>query len=336
MRQRKLLTLLLLLADIMPHFSIIIPLYNKAPYVSKAVESIMEQTFADWELIVVDDCSTDGSASVAEQIADPRIRIVRLAENGGVSIARNKGVTLSSTPYITFLDADDWWEPTFLEEMAGLIERHPDAGIYGTGYWIVKNGQKRIAPIGVDKDFTEGEINYCQVYAKTLCMPLTSITVAIPRTVFDESGGFNPQLKLGEDFDLWIRIALKYKAVFLNNPLSNYNQDVDITYRGTHHLRDPKEHMLWNLGYLESEEKSNPDYKQLIDNLRTYSLLDYLLDRRYRAVARTELAKVDWSRQPACLHRLYHLPVWMLHIRRCILMVGSSIKQRLIRCFFSL
>ena len=96
---------------------------------------------------------------------------------------------------------------------------------------MVKNSKKRLAPIGVDDGFTEGEINYCTVYAKTLCMPLTSITVAIPRAVFDEAGGFKPHLKLGEDFDLWIRIALKYKVVFLNKPLSNYNQNVDVTYR---------------------------------------------------------------------------------------------------------
>lgn len=308
------------------------PLYNKAFYVRKAAESVVEQTFADWELIVVDDCSTDGSAAVVEQITDPRIWIVQLAENGGVSNARNKGVELANAPYLCFLDADDWWEPTFLEEMAGLIERHPDAGIYGTGYYIVKNGKKRVAPIGVDNDFKEGEINYCRVYAKTLCMPLTSITVVIPREIFDETGGFKPHLKLGEDFDLWIRIALKHKVVFLNMPLSNYNQDVDITYRGTHHLHNPKEHMLWNLGYLESEEKTNPDYKQLIDNLRTYSLMNYLLDKQYRKSAHTELAKVDWNRQPTCLRRLYHLPVWILNIRRCILKEGSSIKQRLIRC----
>ena len=234
---------------------------------------------------------------------------------------------MASAPHITFLDADDWWEPTFLEEMAGLIDRHPDAGIYGTGYYIVKNGKKRLAPIGVDEGFEEGEINYCAVYAKTLCMPLTSISVAMPRAVFDETGGFKPHLKLGEDFDLWVRIALKHRTVFLNKPLSNYNQDVDVTYRGTHHLRDPKEHMLWNLGYLEPEEKTNADYKQLIDNLRTYSLLPYLLTKQYRSAARQELAKVDWSRQPANTARLYRLPVGILRLRRFALLTGVKIKK---------
>lgn len=315
----------------MPHFSVIIPLYNKAPYVGKTIESVLGQTLGNYELIIIDNGSTDGSSEIVAGFTDPRIRIIRLEENIGVSNARNKGVTLSTSPYITFLDADDWWESTFLEEMAGLIERHPNAGIYGTGYYIVKNGKKQVAPIGVEEGFSEGEINYCKVYAKTLCMPLTSITVAMPRTVFDEMGGFKPYLKLGEDFDLWIRIVLKHKVVFLNKSLSNYNQDVDITYRGTHHLRDPKKHMLWNLGYLEPEEKTNPDYKQLIDNLRTYGLLPYLLTKQYRSAARQELAKVNWGQQPIKTQRLYRMPVIYLKARMNFLKLGSMVKQFFIK-----
>ena len=319
----------------MTRFSVIMPLYNKAPYVRKAVESVVGQTYRDWELIVVDDGSTDGGGDIVTAIADPRIRLVR-QENAGVSAARNRGVVLSSkatfrSPYICFLDADDWWEPTFLEEMAALIERHPDAGIYGTNYWIVKNGRKRLAPIGVEEGFAEGEINYCQVYARTLCMPLTSITVCIPRRVFDETGGFPLGITLGEDFLLWLRIAINHKTVLLNKPLANYNQDVDVAHRGTHHLHPPERHMLWQLGEYEPLEKSSPAYKQLIDNLRTYSLMNYLLDRRYRDAARTELAKVDWSLQPAKTRRLYKWPVWALQLRQHVLKTGARIKQHLKR-----
>jgi len=319
----------------MTRFSVIMPLYNKAPYVRKAVESVVGQTYRDWELIVVDDGSTDDGGDIVTSIADPRIRLVR-QENAGVSAARNRGVVLSSeatfrSPYICFLDADDWWEPTFLEEMAGLIKRHPDAGIYGTNYWIVKNGRKRLAPIGVEEGFAEGEINYCQVYARTLCMPLTSITVCIPRRVFDETGGFPLGITLGEDFLLWLRIALNHTTALLNKPLANYNQDVNVANRGTHHLHPPERHMLWQLGEYEPLEKSNPDYKQLIDNLRTYSLMNYLLDRRYRDAARIELAKVDWDRQPAKTRRLYQRPVWALQLRQHVLKTGARIKQHLKR-----
>jgi len=308
-------------------FSVIIPLYNKAPYVQKAIESVLHQTFGDWELIVVDDCSTDGSGDIVAGISDSRIQLVRLEKNGGVGAARNKGVTLSSAPYLCFLDADDWWEPTFIEEMAGLIERHPEAGIYGTGYWIVKHGKKRLAPIGIEDGFNEGEINYCQVYAKTLCMPLTSITSCIPRKVFDTVGGFPTNIKLGEDFLLWIQIALKYPVVFLNKPLSNYNQDVDVANRGIGNLKDPKHHMLWNLNHLEPEEKVNQDYKQLIDNLRVYALKPYYLSKVYHNATIGELKKVDWTKQPKNERRFYNTPLWMLRLHHRIMVIAYNFKK---------
>lgn len=314
----------------MPLFSVIIPLYNKAPYVRKTIESVIEQTYKEWELVVVDDGSIDGSGDIVKAIHDNRIRLVR-QDNAGVSAARNRGVAESTAPYICFLDADDWWEPTFLEEMARVIERHPNAGIYGTSYYIVKNGKKRIAPIGVDNGFCEGEINYCRVYAKTLCMPLTSSSVCIPRKVFDEVGGFPTSIKLGEDFMLWLSVALKHKVVFLNKNLSNYNQDVDVTYRGTHHLHPPKYNMLWRLGEYEPLEKTNPDYKQLIDNLRTYSLKNYLLVKQYRDAARKELAKVDWKLQPIDTRRLYQKPIPYLKLRMQFFTLGSKVKQFLIK-----
>lgn len=314
----------------MPLFSVIIPLYNKASYVRKALESVIEQTYKEWELVVVDDGSIDGSGDIVKAIHDNRIRLVR-QDNAGVSAARNRGVAESTAPYICFLDADDWWEPIFLEEMARVIERHPNAGIYGTSYYIVKNGKKRIAPIGVDNGFGEGEINYCRVYAKTLCMPLTSISVCIPRKVFDEVGGFPTSIKLGEDFMLWLSVALKHKVVFLNKNLSNYNQDVDVTYRGTHHLHPPKYNMLWRLGEYEPLEKTNPDYKQLIDNLRTYSLMNYLLVKQYRDAARKELAKVDWRLQPTNTRRLYQKPIPYLKLRILFFTLGSKVKQFLIK-----
>ena len=282
-------------------FSVIIPLYNKAPYVEKALRSVSAQTFSDYELIVVDDGSKDESASVAErvlndcwlsQLKPQPVKLIRQV-NAGVSTARNNGVAASQGQYICFLDADDWWEPTFLEEMAKLIAEFPDAGIYGTNYTIVNETRHktRVASVGVDEGFEKGYINYCKVYAKTMYMPLTSISVAVSRMVFDEMQGFRPHLKLGEDFDLWIRVALKHKVAFLNKPLSNYNQDVDVANRGVGRLHNPENHMLWNLGYLEGEEKTNCDYKQLIDNLRAFSLLPYYLSDEYHEAAKREFGK---------------------------------------------
>ncbi len=313
-------------------FSVIIPLYNKAPYVAKAIQSVLSQTCQDFELIVVDDGSWDESAAIVEDLLRQsdafQCRLLRQA-NAGVSTARNNGVAASQGEYLCFLDADDWWEPTFLEEMKRLIEEFPQAGIYGTGYTIVNEtkNKTRIAPIGVEPGFVKGEINYCQVYAKTLCMPLTSISVCIPKAVFDQENGFKPTLKLGEDFDLWIRVALKHKVVFLNQPLAYYNQDVDAQNRGIGRLHEPECHMLWNLTYLEEEEKTNSDYKLLIDKLRTYSLLPYYLSKKYHNEAKSELMKVNWSQQEAKWRRLYRKPLFVLHVRQFVLVLGSRIKQ---------
>lgn len=314
----------------MPLFSIITPLYNKAPYVGKAINSVLAQTFSNWELIVVDDGSTDGSDIIVKSFSDSRIHLI-LQKNTGVATARNNGVAKASAPYICFLDADDWWEMTYLENMMGLINRNPHAGIYGTGYYIVKNGMKQVAPIGVSKNFTEGPINYCKVYAQTLCMPLWTGAVCIPRAIFDIFQGFKHNLKLGEDFDLWIRIALKYPVVLLNKPLSNYNQDVDTATRGIGKLHDPQHHMLWNLDYLKPEEKDNNDYKLLIDRLRVYDIKPYYLSRQYHAATLPVLANVDWNQQPLRDIRFYHLPLYLIRTHHQLLSIGYAMKKKLVR-----
>ncbi len=312
-------------------FSVIIPLYNKAPYVGKALRSVLDQTFTDYELIVVDDGSMDESARVAEEVlskADVDCQLIRQV-NAGVSAARNNGVARSKGDYLCFLDADDWWAPSFLAEMSALIDEYPDAGIYGTGYIIVNETKRktRVAPLGLEPGFEKGYIDYCRVYAKTMAMPLTSISVAMPRRVFDEMGGFPAGVKLGEDFLLWVRTALHDKVAFLNKPLAFYNQDVDVRFRAVGRLHEPRAHMLWNMGFLEEEEKDNPDLKQLIDNLRTINLISYLLHGQYREDARRELAKVDWTRQPEKTRNLYRKPIPYLTIRQWILCQGARVKQ---------
>lgn len=305
-------------------FSVIIPLYNKAPYVGKALRSVLDQTFTDYEIIVVDDGSTDESARVAGEVlskAAVDCQLIR-QENAGVSMARNNGAARSKGEYLCFLDADDWWDPSFLERMDWLIKMYPDAGIWGTNYYYVKNGRMRICVQGVDT----GYINYCKAYSEGMAMPLTSISVAVSPAVYDEFHGFNPKLKLGEDFDLWIKIALNYKVAFLNEPLAFYNQDVTPSLRAIGHLKNPKVHMLWNLGYLEGEEKVNPDYKQLVDNLRTYGLFPYYLSKQYRESARGELQKVDWTRQSEKTRRLYRKPVALLRLELFVRKIGAVVK----------
>ncbi len=311
-------------------FSIVIPLYNKAPYVAKAIKSVLSQTFTDYELIIVNDGSKDDSGKIARWAIEGHgnCRLVE-QKNAGVSVARNNGVAISNGEYLCFLDADDWWEPTFLEEMARLIEEFPDAGIYGTNYTIVNETKRktRVASVGVETGFTKGYINYCKVYAKTMYMPLTSISVAVPRYVFDNVCGFPDGIKLGEDFLLWIRVAMKYKVVFLNKPLAYYNQDVDIDNRGVEHLYEPKYHMLWNLDFLSVEERTNRDFKQLIDNLRTYGLFPYYVSKKYHDTALSELAKVNWECQKQKVRQLYQDCFIWIKFKYRVIKIGSELKK---------
>lgn len=277
-------------------FSVIIPLYNKSPYVTKAIDSVLSQTFSDYELIIVDDGSKDDSAAVAAQAIEghANCRLVR-QENAGVSMARNNGVVVSNGDYLCFLDADDWWNAHFLEEMSKLIEGFPDAGIYGTNYIILNETKRktRVSPVGVEAGFERGYINYCQVYAKTLAMPLTSISVAIPRRVFEEMKGFKHQLKMGEDFDLWIRIALSHQVAFLNKPLAFYNQDVEANKRAIGSLPPPETQFAFCADYLKENMEKYADLKRIVECIQIICLRSYYLSGKYRSQADKVLKSID-------------------------------------------
>lgn len=311
-------------------FSVIIPLYNKSPYVTKAIQSVLSQTYSDYELIIIDDGSKDDSVGVATRAIEgsDNCRLIRQG-NSGVSIARNNGVSASQGSFLCFLDADDWWSPDFLTEMSKLIGEFPDAGIYGTNYTIVNETKHktRVSPIGVEQGFEKGYINYCQVYAKTLAMPLWTGAVCMPRKVFDEMGGFPKGIKMGEDFLLWIHVAMKYKVALLNKPLAYYNQDVDAANRGVGHLYQPYEHMLWNLTDLEPLEKTNKDYKKLIDRMRVNGLLKYYVSSQYHDSAKQELDKIDWSNKGLKYNRLYCMPRLLVKLFVGARTVGSWVKQ---------
>lgn len=310
-------------------FSVIVPLYNKEQYIERTLQSIFAQTYADYELIVVDDGSTDQSyskACAAIGTDNPNRHGIR-QENGGVASARNKGAAMSKGEYLCFLDSDDWWEADFLKEIDSLIAEYPDAGLYGTAFYIVKNGKQSVAPIGFEEGFEKGYINYCQTYARTLCMPISSSSVAIPKSAFYAAGGFRTHLTLGEDFDLWIRLAVAHPVAMVNKPLANYFQDLPHGKRATRRLHPPKQHMLWNLDYLEERENTDPDLKILLDRLRSSGLYHYFLSRRYHEDTLDELAKINWNNLPKSTFSLYFSPLWQQRLRNTLLRAGSTVKQ---------
>lgn len=314
-------------------FSVVVPVYNKVAYVERTLRSVLSQTICDYELIVVDDGSTDGSVDVVRDLVGRDTDKVRVVEqvNAGVAAARNNGVALASGEYVCFLDADDWWEPTFLQEMDELIASYPDAGLYGTNFFLVKNGRKRVAPIGLEEGFQSGYINYCKVYAKTLCMPISSSSVAVPRKVLDAVGQFRSGIKIGEDFDLWIRIALKYPVALVNKPLAYYFQDLPAKNRATRNLVEPGRHMLWNLDYLEEEVSSNEDLKVLMDRLRASGLYRFYLSKQYHEDAVAQLERIDWNNVPEEVCRIYHSSLFVQRCRFMARSMAAKLKQQLLR-----
>ncbi|HEY3274477.1 MAG TPA: glycosyltransferase [Methanocella sp.] len=212
----------------MPAVTVVIPLYNKRSYVGRALDSVLQQSFRNFEVIVVDDGSTDNGAEVVESYADPRIRLIR-QENRGVSVARNNGVDRATADFITFLDADDEWMPGQLETISGLREKFPDAGLYATAYEIcTPDGKKRSAHYyNVPEPPWEGIL---ADYFKTAARgdtPVSTSAVGIPKKIFQELGGFPPGYWFGEDADLYGRIALKYPVAFSWHICSIYYQTTD-------------------------------------------------------------------------------------------------------------
>jgi glycosyltransferase involved in cell wall biosynthesis len=313
------------------------PLYNKAPYVKKALESVLSQTYTDYEIIVVDDGSTDNSADIVRELVISNCKLVndqfRLISqaNAGVAAARNNGVAKSKGEYVCFLDADDWWKPTFLEEMDNLIAEYPDAGIYASNYIYYKPGKTHIA-----LNLERGYIDYPEAYLQSGSMPVTSITTCMPRKVFDEMGGFPVGIKLGEDFLLWAKTALHYKVAFCERALAYYNNDVPVHLRATRNLHAPQYHKIFNLGEIEREVRGKSEevrggWKALLDKHRVVELYDYWLSDEYHEAAAAELKKVDWSKQPKKMKAQYEKPIWMLKAKRRFLQIGSFCKQKLIR-----
>jgi len=208
----------------MYNFSVIIPLYNKTGFIERAILSVLNQTHPFFEIIVVNDGSSDGGEKKVELFKDERIHLVNQA-NQGVSVARNNGAAHARYDFFAFLDSDDVWEKTFLEEINRMICQYPDAGIYGTNNYIESPNGKRWFE-NMDYLFNganSGVINdYFGLFAKNGRSPFFTSGHCIPRKIFEESGGFKKGVALTEDSDLWCRIALKHDIVYSPSPLITY------------------------------------------------------------------------------------------------------------------
>jgi glycosyltransferase involved in cell wall biosynthesis len=212
--------------------------YNRADVLGGAVESVIAQTETDWELVIVDDGSSDGSAEAAARYAsDARIKIHR-QPNGGVSAARNAGVAMSSGEWICFLDADDEWLPEHLSVLKDMRRLVPGAGLYATCVRI-------LAPLGKIYDTSDyfkspaeamAIDNFYALYAENSYANVTHIdTTCVRRDVFDETGGFTLGAAIGEDLDFLLRIAARNRLVFTSRTTAVYHRERSVaTERGAY------------------------------------------------------------------------------------------------------
>lgn len=203
-------------------FSVVIPIYNKEDYIARAIKSILRQTHQDFELIIVDDGSTDSGVNVVKKFEDKRIKIIQ-QPNRGVSAARNKGIYLANNDYICFLDADDEWKSNFLDTINSLIKEYPNGGAYATGYELVTESLKTISPKNISGNEKKWKGIVKDYFKSSFNMPLISASsVVIPKNVFKEVGDFSVSITRGEDLHMWARIALRYNIVFNNEVCVSY------------------------------------------------------------------------------------------------------------------
>lgn len=209
-------------------FSVIIPVYNGAKYIDNSVESVFNQTYSDWELIIVNDGSNDSTADVLKKYENhSKIRVIHQS-NAGVSVARNNGFKASQGEYIAFLDADDIWHTNHLEVMADLIKKYPDAGMYCTFTRCeLVNGSVIDTPEyfkdGTDDVYLE---DFLKEYHKNKSAKMfTVITTCLSKEAYIKSGGFPAGCKIGEDLELSLVVSAYYPVVLSKKATATYKKE---------------------------------------------------------------------------------------------------------------
>src|SRR5690554_2047730 len=208
-------------------FSVVIPLYNKEKNIADTIQSVLNQSFQDFEIIVVNDGSTDNSISIVEAIKDERIRIIN-QENQGVSSARNKGIKEAKYKWITFLDADDLWMENHLQEALEMMKMFPKGKVFTTSFEF-SDGRKMF------RHKREAQIFMVEDYFKEILQEqlICTDTIVVHKTCFDKVGGFNPKLSRGEDLEMWARLAKNYTIIKSETITVVHNIDVDGNLTGS-------------------------------------------------------------------------------------------------------
>lgn len=244
----------------MSFFSVVIPLYNKEKYIEDTLKSVLNQSFQDFEIIIVDDGSTDASHKMAASFKSEKIKLLK-QDNLGVSIARNNGIDYATSNYIALLDADDLWHNNHLIELKKQIDLFPDAGLFCNNYEIFyRENFSRKAKFNF---YYKNDCLLVQDYFKASMINAVALTsaVAFSKEKFKILGGFKPHLKTTQDTDLWIRFALNYKVSFNPVVTMSYKANIDNSL-------SKKELNTIRYDFINSylqEEKGNRSLKMYLD-----------------------------------------------------------------------
>jgi glycosyltransferase involved in cell wall biosynthesis len=262
-----------------PKISIIMPCYNAAAHLPVSIGSVLAQTFSDWELIAVDDGSTDSTLTWLRKQLDPRIHI-HTQSNKGVSAARNAGLAMAKGEYVAFLDSDDTWASDFLARMLEAITSEPDIGLVYCGWQNVGVEGPRSAPF-VPPDYEQPDKK-----AKLLAGTRWPIHACMTRlNLVSAAGGFDPRFAVGEDFLLWLEIACFHRIRLVPEVLAQYihHGGVQATrdrVRAARQLRDVQAAFLTRHPEI-IDELGRSQVKKLTDGV--------LLGRAYEAYWRRDL-----------------------------------------------
>lgn len=201
--------------------SVIIPLYNKEDFIEEAIHSVLRQSYKKFELLVIDDGSTDKSHELVESIKDNRLKLIKI-EHSGVSTARNTGVRASKFDWVAFLDADDWWDSNFLKEMVHAIKTFKDVKLFASGrIHVFKDSQKPYSNPYLPLFGETGAVNFFKIISRFLPV-INSSNAVLRKSLFEDVGYFRNTQKMHEDHDLWIRLSVGNNIVFVNKHLSYY------------------------------------------------------------------------------------------------------------------
>lgn len=216
------------------YFSVVIPLYNKQNSIVATLQSVLAQTYQNFEIVVVDDGSTDDSARIAEEYIRERMaysvecrgKVIRKA-NGGVCSARNRGIQEARYDYIALLDGDDLWDEHYLEEQVKLIRDFPEAKMWGINFAEMSNGELiRKLPTGLPEGYRGYVENYFQIPGRISDLYCSS-SVVISKEVFERVGYFDERIKYAEDNDMWFRIIARYPVAFYDRYMAFYLFDAE-------------------------------------------------------------------------------------------------------------